>query len=109
MQHILNIAFDFDDNAIKEKVERDAFNEVVKKLREDVNKSLLGEYWNRDATYNLRQLVSNKVDDIIREHKEDIIKAAAMEVANSIRRTKKCREVIEALLTEGGTSTNDNE
>lgn len=107
MQHILNIAFDFDDNAIKEKVERDAFNEVVRSLRKDIDNVLYLDYG--DRFYSLKKLVSEKVDEIVREHKEDIIKAAAMEVANSIRRTKKCREVIDALLTEGGTSTNDNE
>lgn len=47
MQHILNIAFDFDDNAIKEKVERDAFNEVVRSLRKDIDNVLYLDYGDR--------------------------------------------------------------
>lgn len=42
MQHIVQIAFDFDDNKIRESIERNIENQIISNIQKQIEKEYLG-------------------------------------------------------------------
>ncbi len=97
MQHILNIAFDFDDEKIK--------NIVEKSIEQDMGSIIKEIILDRIAPYGygyfekerrqwdkLEAKVDNRIDAILNEHKEEIIDCAAIKLVESYKRTKAWKE-----------------
>lgn len=104
MQHIVNIAFDFDDDKITKKIEEDAYNDVLKMFYEDVQKIICGRYWDRKLnTKNLdplRDIIREEARNILMDNKEVIIQAAAEGLVESVKRTKKFKEAVNEVVGE---------
>ena len=98
MQHILNIAFDFDD----EKVKKIAENALEKDLDNIIRTIILDEiapykpnYFEKKGERDwtpIRNKVVDGLDKILYEHKEEIIDIASTKLADSVKRTKVWRE-----------------
>ena len=100
MQHIINIAFDFDDDAIKAKAESAISNGVDNIIHDIVFDHLAPpevNYWgkptkdNRDWAF-VDKVVRNVVSEIVDSRSEEIMNRAAKMLFDSTRRTKVWKE-----------------
>ena len=113
MEHILQVAFQFDDEAVKKRLENQCFTEVVDRLIKEYKKVATKDYqyngydnyWQVSEADKLDnkfiQLVEDHVADGIHqyceEHKDEIIELAATKLANKLAKTKKAKEILNEL------------
>lgn len=113
MEHILQVAFQFDDEAVKKRLEEQCFNEVVGILCKEFKQVATEDYkyngyaspWNltEDAKLSNKfaQLVSdtidNRIDKSLSSMREEIIERAASKLADRLSRTKKAKEILNEL------------
>lgn len=100
---IINIPLTIDDELWASALARDYESKVVDKLTDEVRKSIMDHdprYYMREKSFNtgLENWVSVKIDDILKEYKDDIIDAAAEKLAERLARTKRAKEVLNELL-----------
>ena len=95
MQHIINIAFDFDDQTVKEKLEANAERQILDELKRDINSYMFGEY---GYTGEIDIIATNLLQDFINDHKEEIIDSAVKKLAEKLARTKAVREKVNEVL-----------
>lgn len=105
MEHILNIAFDFDDNRVRNVIERQACEQVINKLSNDIENALAteatGRYYNRgQAGDGIAAIAKARVDRIIDDNKDIIIQEAAKQLADRLMRTKAAKNAVEAAVKE---------
>lgn len=109
MQHIVNIAFDFDDERIKKSVENrieNELNSIVKKIVVDhiaPVKNTAGGMWsgkqvNDWSYFNAR--LDKFAEGFLYEHKEEVIDLAAKMLVDSYKRTKAWKEKVADVLKE---------
>lgn len=100
MQHIVNIAFDFDDEKVKKVAENKVENEMSSIIKQIVTEQIaplerqFGMY--REGPVHNWNKFDRRVDGIIREfmetNKEEIMDRAATKLAESYKRTKAWKE-----------------
>lgn len=98
MQHVLNIAFDFDDERVKtiaENAIQNNIDDIVKNIVLDHIAPEEYSYYSRSKERNykfLRQKVEERIDIVLKDHQEEIIEQAAKQLYESVRRTKAWKE-----------------
>jgi hypothetical protein len=100
MQHIINIAFDFDDDAVRKTaqkaVENDLDNRINNLILDHIAPFSYGNPWNngkRERNWSsLDSKVEAKIQDFLAEHKEEIIDRASDKLIKSLQRTKAWKE-----------------
>ena len=89
MEHIIQFGIGIDDERIKNSIEEAAVKEVVRDLK--------GAILNR-GYYGAKDDLGEKTKEIVREvvegYKDEIVERAAQIVADSIKRSKKYKEVV---------------
>ena len=101
MQHIVNVAFDFDDEKVKQSVEKTVENEMDKIIKEIIlDKIAPMEYAyylrrNERNWENFRNNLNNHIKEFLEEHKEEILDHAADKLVESLKRTKAWKEKYE--------------
>ena len=96
---IINIPLTIDDELWASALARDYESKVTEKLTNEVRKVLMdhdSRYYLRQKSVNegLSEWVSYKIDDILKEYKDEIIDAAAEKLAERLSRTKRAKEVL---------------
>lgn len=97
---IINIPLNIDDELWASALARDYESKVTEKLTNEVRKCLADHdayslySKNKDPRRGIENWVSNKIDDILKECKDDIIDAAAEKLAERLARTKRAKEVL---------------
>lgn len=101
---IINIPLTIDDELWASALARDYESKVTEKLTTEVRKCIADHdrtaFYDRDKNLKrgLDDWVSFKIDDILdnmlKEHKDEIIDAAADKLAGRLARTKKAREIL---------------
>lgn len=98
MQHVVNIAFDFDDERVKKILEETTVDKIQKDIREIIIDQLFEKRWSNKhanpASDHLQEWVKWCVKDFIVEYKDDIVKQAAKEVAEKLARSNTFREKV---------------
>lgn len=94
MSHQVVITFDIDETKVTENAEREAGRQIAKDI---VNKALGGSYY---ADSKLKGYVKDAVEELIKEHKDEIIEKAVKEVSIALSKTKSVREKIDAVVKE---------
>ena len=106
MKHIVNIAFDFDDDRVEKILNESVEQQVRDDIRQKILNKIFEKQWdpkrgrlnadpNRDP---LQYWVSDYVKTMLKDSKEDICRAAAKELAESMMKSTKWKQlVIEAL------------
>ena len=84
MNHIVQFAFDFDDARITELVEAQAAKQVIDKITKDVESILYTKRYGYQSDNPIRELVADRVNAIIDEHKDDIINSAVERLSDSV-------------------------
>ena len=105
MEHILNIAFDFDDERVKKTAEDAVNNEMTKIVKEIVTDKVApmssGWYGKPERNWeNLWDKVDSAINGILAEHREEIIEKAADKLVKSAKATKAWKEKFAEVMNE---------
>lgn len=105
MQHIVNIAFDFDDDKVRsiaEKKCQDSMDAIIKEITLDQIAPMRYSFYDKKETRDfswMQQKIDAAINAYIEEHQEEIMDRAAEKLADSFKRTKawkeKAREAME--------------
>ena len=90
MQHVLNIAFDFDDERIKGYVE----NRMASELLERAYKDMASDLPKRYGQVDWRSMACDAVDRLLAENRDAICEMASDKLAERLARTKLAREAL---------------
>lgn len=91
MEHIVQFAIGIDDEAIRKRIEQTAEKQVVDGIKEDISDKVFHK--GRWETH-LQDWVKDLVVDAVMEHKDDIIREAASQLCEYMKRTKAVREAV---------------
>lgn len=99
MQHIVNIAFDFDDETVKQHIEKNVEDSVINKISRNIEVAIFqkmgfGQTYETSKETAYRELVQNQVGKFLSEHKEEILQTTGTIMAERLCRTKAARELI---------------
>ena len=105
MEHLITIAFDFDDKAVSDKIETTVAKEVTNKIVHDVEGRLFSKAgWGAGKIDPQRDSLSHFTESIVREFLDEcrdaIIDKAAAILADSYKRTKAWKETMAATMEE---------
>lgn len=105
MQHVLNVAFEFDDERIKELANRAAELEMDRIIRQIVMDEIAPEtsgwYGKPNRSWDkVWDILEDHIKDIIAEHTEEIIERASNKLVQSVRNTKAWKERFKDVLEE---------
>ena len=98
MQHVLNIAFDFDDEKVT-KIAEEAIENDIDSIIENIIKDYLAPerytYWDNKTERSWERLslkINDRIDAMLNKHKDEIIEMASDKLVNSYKRTKAWKE-----------------
>ena len=91
MEHIVQFAIGIDDNAIKKRIEDNAYDDILEELVKEA-KNYLPRSKSFGNSINWRFIVDNRLDRFLEENRDDIIDAAAEKLCESFKRTKVYKE-----------------
>lgn len=107
--HIVNVAFDFDDDKVRKTLEDTAYNAVIKDIKEDIMKAVIDNPYKKGEGMfkeKLRYMVQDSIDSMLEDYKPEIIEAAAEKLAEKFSRTKafkdKMKEAMEGGVNDAG-------
>lgn len=102
MEHLVTIAFDFDDKTVSDKIHGTVEKTVIDKIKAEVEEKIFErDRWSNRRTVDpdrdpLSSWTENVIKGIFLEYKEEIIGKAAEIVADSFKRTKAWKEAAAA-------------
>ena len=91
MEHIVQFGVTIDDDAIQKHVMQKASEQVVKDVRENLF------YFRYGRPDSFKSEIADMVKSVLEESKDEIIKLAAHEVAETMKRSKKYKEIMKAI------------
>ena len=98
MQHVISVAFDFDDETVKKKLEQRMANEMYS----DIQRGLMNDAKSRlglNGTWNDKddwiRILSPAIEDFFEQNSDEIIAAIAERVSRAQIRRKANREKLE--------------
>lgn len=102
MEHIVQIAFDFDDERVRQTIENTVKKEVIDGIQADITKTLLRNFgsWNCSKESALVDLMRERTDNFLKENKDVILEAAAKNLSERLAKSKKGKELLEGLEKE---------
>lgn len=91
---IINIPISIDERVFESKIQNEYDKIIKEKIVDEVIKTLerADSNWNGRAEYGMKNLINNKLDDYIKDYKEEIIDKAAKILADRVIKTKKAKE-----------------
>lgn len=102
--HIVNVAFDFDDDKVRKTLEESAEKKVIDTLTNDIKKAICSKsdsYYGYNAkpndenfTNGLKAIVYDEIDKVLLDNKDKIIEIAADKLAERLSKTKAAKELI---------------
>lgn len=91
LQHIIQFAFDFEDDKIRKSIEQNIENQVVKNIQEQIKKGYFEKRWGENPVDNL---VDTQVKNVVEKHKDEIIERTAHLLCERLLRRKSVKEQI---------------
>lgn len=91
---IINIPLNIDDELWASALARDYESKVTERLTAEVRKAICDHDVYKDQRRGMDSWVGDKIDEILKEYKDDIIDAAAEKLAERLARTKRAKEVL---------------
>ena len=91
---IINIPLTIDDELWASALARDYESKVTEKLTAEVRKAICDHDVYKDQRRGMASWVGDRIDDILKEYKDEIIDSAADKLAERLARTKKAKEII---------------
>jgi len=105
MEHIFNIAIDFDDERIRHGIEEAARKSIIDKIRRDVEGALYSHsYYDTDMSETHRigitPYLSEQIGKFLEANRDAIIKSTSKELADKIARSKRGKEILDNLVKD---------
>ena len=102
MQHIINLAIDVEDERIVKSIEQNVEDKVIASITKTITDRLVEKDWyGRVKSYRpLDDMVANRIDSILADHKDLIIETAATKLAEKIARSKAGKAILENVSQE---------
>lgn len=97
MQHIIQFAFDFEDDKIRRSIEENIESQVLSNIQKQIEKEYFTKRWGEDP---LGDMVSGTVSKVITEHKEEIVDMAAKLLCERLLKRKGVKEQILGIVDE---------
>ena len=97
MQHIIQFAFDFEDDKVRKSIEQNIENRIISNIQNQIEKEYFEKRWGENPVENM---VSGTVTKIISEHKEEIIATAAKMLCERLLKRKDVKEQILGIVEE---------
>lgn len=98
MQHIVNVAFDFDDERVKKILEDTTVDTIQREIKQSVIDEIFEKQWgNKHANPErdpFREWVRQYIKDLLVEYKDDICKQAAKELVEKFSKSNSFREKV---------------
>lgn len=110
MQHIMQIAFDFDDDKVRSITEKTIEKEMDSIIKEIILDNIAPEITSgydkgRRNWEEFDEIMNDRIDAVLKEHKDEIIERAADRLVDSVKRTKawkeKYKDVLDATPDKG--------
>lgn len=95
---IINIPLTIDDELWASALARDYESKVTERLTAEVRKAICDHDVYKDQRRGMAAWVGDKIDDILKEYKDEIIDAAAEKLAERLARTKRGKEILNETL-----------
>lgn len=93
--HMLQISIDLDGDVLKKTIEQRAEKEIIEETKKQIKEAIFKptySYSYSPSKGNLNDWIVEYIKSVIQENKDQIITAAAQELADSMRRSKPVRE-----------------
>lgn len=105
MQHVVTVAFDFDDAAVQRIVESGAEKKIIDEIKQQLLRKIYRSrgYSNQkiDPSYDpFSEWTESVIRDLFNENKEEIMNRAAKLVADSVKKSKYYKEGIADICKE---------
>ena len=105
MQHVVEIAFNFDDTGVKRAIESGAEQKIIEDLKQDLLRKLYQtRRWGNkkiEPEYDpLSDWSESIIRDLFNENREEIMNRAAKLVADSVKKSKYYKEGIADICKE---------
>lgn len=100
MQHIFNVAIEFEDEQIQKMIYNKAEKEVIKKVIQDIENAIYKHScWNQNDSnernrQGVTQLIKDYTDQFFTDNKDAIIKETSKILADRLSRTKAAKELV---------------
>ena len=96
MEHIVQFAIGIDDEAIKNRITDTAEKQITESIQNDVEETIFDHGWRSGEIdkNSPRNWVKDMVKNVIEANKDQIIEAAAAELAKNMAKTKAVKEAI---------------
>lgn len=97
---IINIPLQINEENMEEVIKRDYEEKVLNKITEYIKTALVSQSrssYGDKAINGMSAIIEYKVDDLLKENKETIIKIAADNLAERLAKTKKAKEILNSL------------
>lgn len=106
MQHVFNIAIDFEDELVRKVIEEKAVDKIMDDIRKDVEAAIYEHYYAPEAYRNVEEMirkrngrlqfwVKEQVTEILKESREEVIDRTAKELAAILARRKFAIDIAE--------------
>lgn len=97
---IINIPLTVPDELLANTIAKDYEVKITERLTDEVRKVLLDQvrgytYSSKNEHVGMEQIVFSKVDNVLKDYKDEIIEAASDKLAERLARTKKAKELLE--------------
>lgn len=102
---IINIPLQINEESMEEVIRRDYEEKVLNKITEYIKTTLVrksGSAYGDKVIDGINVIIESKVDDLLKENKEAIIKVAADRLAERLAKTKKAKEILNNLEDQNG-------
>ncbi len=97
MQHIIQFAFDFEDDKVRKSIEKNIENQIVSNIQKQIEKEYFEKRWGENP---IDILVSTQVKDMVEEHKDEIIERTASLLCERLLRKKGVKEQVLGIVEE---------
>ena len=106
MQHVVTVAFDFDDASVQRIIESGAEKKIVEEIKQDLLRKIYQarRYGSKkiEPDYDpLSEWTESIIRDLFNKNKEEIMDRAAKLVADSVKKSKYYKEGIADICEEG--------
>lgn len=102
MEHIVQFGITIDDDAIKKNIERNVQNQVVKEIKQDCMKELVGKKdvskW--EYTKRIDELISETTKEYLELYKDEIIEKTANKLVDRLSKTKAIKDMVASTLED---------
>lgn len=104
MQHIINVAFDFDDKRITENIENQVEKTVIGNITEEVKNLIFEKRWGGSYDKNdpapLRRMIEGQITSVLENHKEEIIENASKMLCEKLFRSKAVKDTVKENISQ---------